>query len=125
MNRVVLDTGALIALERGDRFVANVVSEARRTKETLTVPAACIAQAWRNPSRQARLGALLKMPNTDVVSMDQAEARSIGLLLAATETSDVVDGHVAVCAHRLGATVVTSDPDDIKLLGTTLDTHRV
>ena len=125
MNGVVLDTGALIALERGDRFLANLVSEARRTKGTLTVPAGCLAQAWRNPSRQARLGALLRMPNTDVVSMDDAEARRVGLLLAATETSDVVDGHVAVCAHRLGATVVTSDPGDIKLLGSTLDTHRV
>lgn len=125
MKGVVLDTGALIAFERGDRFLANLVSEARRTNATLTVPAGCLAQAWRKPSRQARLGTLLRMPNTDVVAMDDAEARRVGLLLATTETSDIVDGHVAVCAHRLGATVLTSDPDDIKLLGTTLATRRV
>ena len=125
MNGVVFDTGALIAFERGDRFLANLVSEARRTQSTLTVPSGCVAQAWRHPSRQARLGALLRMSNTDVVAMDDAEARRVGLLLAATETSDIVDGHVALCAHRLGATVVTSDPDDLKVLGSTLRTHRV
>ena len=57
--------------------------------------------------------------------MDFAEARRVGALLAATGTSDITDGHVAVCALRLDAAVVTSDPEDIRALGPRLRIHRV
>jgi hypothetical protein len=40
----------------------------------------------------------------------------LGLLLAKSGTSDVVDAHVALLARRLHATVVTSDPDDLTAL---------
>lgn len=57
--------------------------------------------------------------------MDATEARQIGQLLAATDTRDTVDAHVAICAHRLDQTVLTSDPGDITRLGPTLRTHHV
>lgn len=31
----------------------------------------------------------------------------------ATETADIADAHVVVCARRAGPRVVTSDPDDL------------
>ncbi len=89
------------------------------------MPAGCIAQAWRNPRRQARIAALLRRPEVTIVPLGDEESRRIGLLLAATGTSDVVDGHVAVCAHRLGQTVLTSDPDDLRRLAPGIDIHRV
>ncbi len=125
MNGVVFDTGALIALERGDRGVTVLISEARKTATRLTVPAGCVAQAWRNPARQARLAMFLRLPIVDVPTIDAAEARRIGLLLAATQTTDIVDAQVALCAQRLRQTVLTSDPDDIALLGPALQIHRV
>ena len=125
MSETVLDTGALIALERGNRAVGILTDDATRRTETLTVPAGCIAQTWRDPRRQARLATFLKRPNVDVVAMDAEQARHVGLLLAATGTSDITDGHVAVCALRLGATVVTSDPEDIRRLGPKLRIHAV
>ncbi|MBA2323481.1 MAG: PIN domain-containing protein [Pseudonocardiales bacterium] len=125
MSGVVFDTGALIALDRGDRTLTVLVSEARRTRSVITVPAGCIAQAWRNPRRQARIAALLRRPEVTIVPLGDEESRRIGLLLAATGTSDVVDGHVAVCAHRLGQTVLTSDPDDLRRLAPGIDIHRV
>ena len=125
MNGVVLDTGALIALERGDRAVKVLVAEAQRTRATLTLPAGCIAQAWRDPARQARLASFLRSPDVDVVAMDDAEARRVGLLLAGTGASDIADGHVALCAIRLDAAVLTSDPEDIRQLGPNLRIHRV
>ena len=57
--------------------------------------------------------------------MDAADARRIGLLLAASDTADIADAHVAVCALRLGGGVVTSDPEDIARLAPTLRIHRV
>ena len=121
----MLDTGALIAFERADRAVGVMVDEATRADETLTVPAGCVAQTWRDPRRQARLTALLKRPNVDIVALNDAEARRVGLLLAATGTADITEGHVALCALRLDAAVVTSDPKDIRLLGPGLRIHSV
>ena len=125
MSGVVLDTGALIAWERANRVVTGLVAEAKRTKQALTIPAGCLAQTWRDPRRQARLAALVKDPDVDVVAMDGAEAQRVGLLLADTATSDIADGHVALCALRLDAAVLTSDPDDIRQLAPTLRIHRV
>lgn len=121
----MFDTGGLIALERGTRAVTVLVAEARRTNDTITVPAGCIAQAWRDPRRQARLAAFVRLPNVDVVALDGAEARRVGLLLAATKTRDVTDAHVALCGYRLGQTVLTSDPDDIQRLGPSLRVHPI
>ncbi len=125
MNGVVFDTGALIALERGDRSIAILISEARRSNAVLTIPAGCVAQAWRNPARQVRVATLLRLPNVDIVGMDATEARRIGLLLAATHTADIVDAHVAICAQRLHQTVLTSDPKDIERLAPNLELHVV
>ena len=75
--------------------------------------------------RQARLSSFLRLTNVDVIPIDDAEARSIGLLLATTGTTDIVDAHVAICAHRLDHTVVTSDPKDIKGLGPNLNIQRI
>lgn len=45
MSGLVFDTGALIALDRGDRAVTVMVAEARSSLGTITVPAGCVAQA--------------------------------------------------------------------------------
>ncbi|GMU77279.1 MAG: hypothetical protein AMXMBFR46_00800 [Acidimicrobiia bacterium] len=122
---VVFDTGALIALERNDRAVTVLVAEARRTNGAITVPAGCVAQAWRDPRRQARLAAFLRLPNVDVVALDAGDARRVGLLLASSETRDVVDAHVALCALRGGGAVLTSDPDDLLRITPELAVHAV
>ncbi len=125
MSGAVFDSGALIAIERGDRSVAVLIAEARRRNDTITVPSGCVAQVWRDPRRQARLASFLRLPNVEIVALDEAEARLIGVLLAAARTTDVIDAHVALCAHRLDQVVLTSDPADIMRLGPTLRTHRV
>ena len=82
----------------------------------ITVPAGCVARAWRSPARQARLAVLLRQRHVEVVPLDDEDARRVGLLLAATSTGDIVDAHVALCALRSGRSVLTSDPDDIRRL---------
>ena len=125
MSGVVFDTGALIALDHKVRDVVVLVAEARRARNTITVPAGCVAQAWRNPARQARLAAFLRQPNVDVVAVDNAEARRVGLLLAGTRAKAVVDAQVAICAHRLGQVVLTSDPADIARLSPSVPTRLI
>ena len=125
MRGVVFDTGALLALERGDRALLVLVAEARRENLTITVPAGCVAQAWRAPARQARVASFLRLPNVRIVALDDEEARLVGLLLARAGRSDIADGHVAVCAARLRQPVLTSDPDEIRRLAPALVLRRV
>lgn len=117
---VTLDAGALIALDRGDRRVVALVARALETSARVTVPATALAQAVRNPARQARLGHLVRQPTTDVVVLDRVDATSVGRLLASSGTADVIDAHVVLCARRTGQAVVTSDPTDLRHLDASL-----
>ena len=114
MNGITLDAGGLIALERNDRRVLALIARATERGMRITVPATALAQAIRNPARQARLSRLIRQAGTHLVALDGPDATAVGLLLARTGTSDIADAHVVVCARRAGQAVVTSDADDLR-----------
>jgi hypothetical protein len=116
MSGVTLDAGGLIALDRDDRRVVVLLARARETGAPVTVPASALAQAVRRPEGQARLSRLIRQPTTQVADLDRVDATSVGRLLAASGTSDIVDAHVVICARRTGQPVVTSDPGDLTRL---------
>jgi len=113
---VTLDAGPLIALDRVDRRVLVLLARADQTGAPVIVPGTALAQAIRNPARQARLARLLRQPRTHVAPLDRVDATDVGRLLATSGTSDIVDAHVVICARRSGTGVVTSDPDDFRRL---------
>jgi hypothetical protein len=117
---VTLDAGALIALDRDDRRVVALLARALETSARVTIPATALAQAVRNPARQARLARLVRQPTTDVVPLDRVDATGVGRLLAASDTADVVDAHVVLCARRARQAVATSDPEDLRHLDPSL-----
>jgi len=80
----------------------------------VTIPATALAQAIRNPARQARLSRLIRQSGTDLVALNGPDATAVGLLLARSGTADVVDAHVVICAQRAGQAVVTSDAGDLR-----------
>ena len=114
MTTFVLDTGALIALDRGDRQIWTDLFSAHEAA-TVQVPTGAIAQAWRDGSRQALLSRAIKM--CDEVPLDGRIAREAGTLCGRTGTSDVIDASVAVTAAQAALSddvgVVTSDRSDI------------
>jgi predicted nucleic acid-binding protein len=110
------DTGGLIALDRNNRQVIVLVARATEVGARITIPATALAQAIRRPERQARLSRLIRQPNSDVIALDRVDSTSVGRLLNASATDDIVDAHVVVCARRAGQQVVTSDPDDVRRL---------
>ena len=116
MPGVTLDAGALIALDRDDRRVVVLLARAAQRGARVTVPATVLAQAVRQPSRQARLSRLVRQPTTDVVALDRLDAVEVGRVLAASSSSDIADAHVVVCARRAGQAVVTSDAPDLRRL---------
>ena len=121
----MLDTGALVALERSNRRVALRIRQALTAGDRVVISAGCVAQAWRDGGTQVGLAKLLKEHTTKVEPLDTTAARQIGRLLARSGTADIVDGHVALVALQTGGTVLTSDPDDIRRLAPTASVIRV
>ncbi len=114
MNGVTFDAGGLMALERNDRRVLALLARAREQGMRVTIPATALAQVMRNPARQACLTRLMRQASTNLIALDGPDATAVGLLLARTGTSDIVDAHVVVCAERAAQTVLTSDVDDLR-----------
>jgi predicted nucleic acid-binding protein len=114
VSGVTFDAGGLIALDRNDRRVIALVARAEERGMRITIPATALAQAIRNPARQARLSRLIRQASTDLMPLDGPDATAVGLLLARRGMADVVDAHVVVCASRAGQAVVTSDADDLR-----------
>jgi hypothetical protein len=122
MTALVLDAGALIALNRNDRSTWALLRVASDDGDLIEVPAGAIAQAWRDGQRQVLLVRALR--HCDEVPLDGTLARACGLLCGASRTSDIVDASVAMVAAGRSrhdrVAVVTSDTDDISHLISTL-----
>lgn len=121
MAGITLDAGGLIALDRNDRRVIALLARADQTGARITIPAPALAQAIRNPARQARLSRLIRQPTSDVIELDRVDAVSVGRLLAASGTSDVVDAHVVICAKRAQQAAVTSHPNHLRKIDPKLE----
>lgn len=117
MTPVVIDAGALIAIERGADLMRVYLTLAGKGEVKLFTSSAVIARAWRGGARQARLARFLESGLAEEVPLGNAASRRIGALAALTGGTDVVDGHVALIADDQGARVVTSDPGDLARWG--------
>lgn len=111
MSGLTFDAGALLALERGDARVRELL----RLAGKVTVPAGVLAQVWRTGTgRQTPIAWLLADRDaTEVVPLDEDEACAVGRRIGQCAHPDIVDVYVALCARRRGHRVVTSDPGDI------------
>jgi hypothetical protein len=122
VSSLVIDAGALIALDRNDREVWAMLRVATDDARLVQVPAGAIAQAWRDGRRQALLARALR--HCDEVALDGAMARAAGLLCGRSNTADIVDASVAITAAGLArrgtVSVLTSDAGDIEHLVETL-----
>lgn len=117
---ILLDAGALISVERGDRALLARLNRERLHGRTPLTHGGVVGQVWRGGPRQARLAVLLAAVET--AALDEALGRRAGLLLAAAGTSDVVDAALVVLAAD-GDDIVTSDPDDLTVLAVASGTH--
>lgn len=116
VSGIVFDAGGLIALERNDRRIFSILATALEGGDRIVVPATALAQVIRNPARQARLWRMIQLDETEVIPLDGPHAQAVGVLLAQTETTDIADAHVVICARTAGHAVVTSDPLDLRRL---------
>lgn len=113
--RIILDAGALIAIDRRDRQVGAMLRVAQQERLAVRSSAGVVAQVWRDGSRQTNLSRVLS--GVDVAALDLPIAKRVGRLLGRVDSSDVIDGHVAQLVEP-GDQLLTSDPQDMReLLG--------
>jgi hypothetical protein len=114
VTALVLDAGALVAVDRGDRPMMARLAVARQHGLELRSNAMVVAQVWRDrQGRQASLARLLRA--VDVRAISHEDGRQAGVLLGQAGTTDPVDATVVLLA-RPGDRILTSDPDDLTKL---------
>jgi hypothetical protein len=114
MSAMVLDAGAFVAVDRGDRAMVARLRVAERSGIELRSNGVVVVQVWRDPTgRQALLARLLR--SVDVKAVDQHLGREAGVLLGRADASDAVDATVVAVAFP-GDRIVTSDPADVGAL---------
>jgi hypothetical protein len=119
---VVLDAGALVAVERRDRDVVGIIERERRAGRMPRTHGGVVGQVWRGAGpRQAVLARLLA--GVDVVPLDEDLGRRAGVLLARSGARDVIDAAVVLLAAADLDEILTSDPRDIAALVAAAGTH--
>lgn len=117
---LVLDTGALIALERNERQMWVRLKAAQLGGDLPMTHAGALGQVWRGKPGQARLAQALA--GIDVRPLDEQMGREAGRLLGTAGMSDVVDAVIVLLAQD-GDEIVTSDHDDLERLARASGRH--
>jgi hypothetical protein len=111
VSALILDAGALVAVDRDDRAMIARLRLAQRAGLELRSNAMVVAQVWRDrQGRQASLARMLRA--VDVRAVSQEDGRAAGVLLAAAGTADPIDATVVLLAAP-GDRIVTSDPGEL------------
>jgi hypothetical protein len=113
---IVLDAGALIALDRGDKRMIALLQRALAQGRAFRVPAGVVGQAWRDGRVQVTLARFLRSEEVEIIPMDEQLARSCGELCGARNSADVIDASVVIIARKGRDPIVTSDPNDLRRL---------
>lgn len=118
---LVLDAGALVAVERGDRELVASIKRERRLGRVPMTHGGVVGQVWRGGSgRQAGLAMLL--PHVEIVPLDADLGKQAGRLLSAAGSSEVIDAAVVLLAKD-DDLILTSDPDDLVALAVASGIH--
>ena len=123
MSAVILDAGALVAVDRNDRAMIARLQASQQHGLELRTNTMVVAQVWRDRhGRQVNLARLLRA--VDVRAVSQRDGREAGVLQAAVGTADAIDATVALLAAP-GDRILTSDPRDITVLAAAAENRAV
>jgi predicted nucleic acid-binding protein len=126
---LILDSGAIIALSRGDQRARAFIDRALETGAELFVPSVAIAETVRGDGpRDAPVNRVLSAVDSVLLADEQA-SRTAGSLLGQTGSRETIDALVVAGVIEIGGgRIVTSDPDDLRLLArgaSRVSVHRV
>lgn len=115
-ERLILDSGAVIALSRGDQRARAFVARALEVGAPVEVPVVVVAETLRGTPRDAPVHRVLKAVDA-VPEIDEEHGRTAGQLLGTAKSSATVDALVVAQAVLAGgAHILTGDIDDLEQL---------
>lgn len=118
---LLLDAGAFLAVERGDRDVVALLKKEYLARRSPLSHGGIVAQVWRGESgRQAELARLLA--GVHVQALDEDLGKKAGVLLGKSRTDDALDAAL-ICLAVDGDDVLTSDAADLRRLAESSGVH--
>ena len=111
MTGATFDTGALIALERGDARMLVRLRVLHQARIPITIPMNAVVEWWRKGHGQA---AILSLGSVEPLT--EAVAKAAGEALAKVGGASPIDATVMASAAQRGDRVFTSDPQDMQRL---------
>jgi predicted nucleic acid-binding protein len=115
-QRLILDSGAVIALARGDGRARAFLARALEVGAPIEIPVVVVAETVRGGPRDAPVQRVLKAIGSVPVA-HEAHGRTAGRLLGAARSTATVDA--LVVAHAVesgGAQILTGDCEDLERL---------
>ena len=115
-QRVILDSGAVIALARGDSRARAFLARAAELRIPIEVPVAVVAETVRGGPRDSAVNRVLKAIG-NVPEAREVHGRIAGTLLGAARSTAAIDALVVAQAVAAGgADILTSDRKDLERL---------
>ena len=111
---LVLDAGALIAIDRNDRAMWRRLKSALEAGDVPVTHGGIVGQAWRGNGPRSALIALA-LASLDVRPLDENLGKRAGELLGRAKKTDVIDAALVLLAGD-GDIIATSDRADIQPL---------
>ena len=115
-QRLILDSGAVIALARGEQRARAFLARALELRVPVEIPVVVVAETVRGGPRDAPVHRVLKAVGS-VPEAREAHGRTAGRLLGTARSTNTVDA--LVVAHAVeagGAHVLTGDREDLERL---------
>ncbi len=128
VNRIVLDSGALTALARGDETVRRFIEKAIDAKKEVTLPTVVVAESMTGTPIDAPVQRVLAIIASTSVPLSEILARNAGALQFAAgrprrDTNDAIV--VATADAEPNSVILTGDPDDLEVLAAVRGLSRV
>jgi predicted nucleic acid-binding protein len=115
-QRLILDSGAVIALSRGEQRARAFLARALELGAAVEVPVVVVVETIRGGPRDAPVSRILEAVGS-VPDTRQAHGRTAGRLLGTARSTATVDALViAQAVEAGGAHVLTGDREDLERL---------
>ncbi|MGI8573897.1 MAG: PIN domain-containing protein [Egibacteraceae bacterium] len=115
-QRLILDSGAVIALSRKDQRARAALAAAWEASVEISIPSVVVAETVRGSAKDAPFNRIMKAVG-EVSVADERSGRRAGALLGASRSTSTVDALVVASAIELGGGVVlTGDSGDLQPL---------
>lgn len=117
-QRLILDSGAVIALSRSDTRARAALAAALESDAEVSIPAVVVAETVRGRAADAPVNRIVKAVG-EIDHVDESVGRIAGRLLGEASSNSTVDAIVVATAVEAGgAVVLTGDPGDLGALAT-------